>query len=89
MSIGTLKHGIRGLFKTGKGGKSKSSSSGGNKLEPEMSIAHSVSHETIDTVDAESDTSSLGEYDMVGYWEGREVCVCVWEGGGRRKEIGI
>ena len=39
-------------------------------MEPEISIAHSVSHETIDTVDAESDTSSLGEYDMVGCLEG-------------------
>ena len=64
MSIGTLKHGLKGLFKAGKGGRSKSSSSAG-KSDPEASLGHSISHETIDTADADSDTSSLGEYDLV------------------------
>lgn len=62
-AIGTLKHGIKGLFKTGKSGRSKSTS----KPDVESSIGHSISHETIDTADADSDTSSIGEYDLVRY----------------------
>ena len=67
MSIGTLKHGLKGLFKTGKAGRSKSNAGISGKHDPEVSIAHSLSHDTMDTADAESDTSSLGEYDMVSH----------------------
>ena len=74
MSIGTLKHGLRGLFKTGKGGRTKSVSTAG-KPDVETSVGHSQSHDdTMDTADADSDTSSLGEYDLVGR-------VGVWCGG--------
>ena len=57
--------GLKGIFKGGKGLRLNSTSSS-VRQNSESSLRQGLSHDAADMTDTESDTSSIGEYDMVG-----------------------